>query len=123
MIRDKRKQDALDNILVQLLGIAKQIKTTLPEGWSKEYQLNMHQKYWLDPNRANIEGEEQFALQYESFDWILALEKQFALWVNAILKDKFNHIATYFDDAEITEWQREFSTAVKASQRSKEGIF
>jgi len=63
---------------VQLLGIAKQIQTTLPAGWSKEYQLNINQKYWLDPNRASIEDEDEFALQYDSGDWILALEKQYS---------------------------------------------
>lgn len=122
-VRDKRKQEAFSHILAQLLNTAQQVQNTFPAGWSKDYQLDMNQKYWLDPHRGDIDGELTFAEQQQSNDWISEIEQQFALWVHAILTDEFKQYASYFDDAEITEWQREFSAAVKASQRKKEGIF
>jgi len=120
-IRDKRKKEAFGNILGQLFNSVKQIQQHFPAGWSKNYQLDMNQKCWLDPKRGNLDSEEAFAMLRDKGDWLIEIEKQFSRWIAAILKDKFNHIATYFDDAEIIEWQREFSEVVKASQRNCEG--
>lgn len=122
VIREQRK-DAFGDILATVLKLAQNIQSAYPAGWSRDYQLDMNQKYWLDPCRADLDGEEEFSYQYHNSDWITELEKQFAYWINAILKDRFKNIANHFDDAELTEWRREFSMAVKASQRNKEGIF
>ena len=122
-IRERRKQNAFQTILAEIIHIAKSIQTQYPAGWSKDYQLNMAQKYWLDPHRATLDDEVDFARQYENGDWVDELGKQFALWINAILKKKFPAQESDFSDAEYQEWRREFQTAVKASQRKKEGVF
>lgn len=122
-IRERRKKDAFDAILAQIISTAKQLQQALSAGWSKEYRLDMNQKYWLDPKRAELEDEINFAEQYQRGEWFIALEKQFALWVNAILKAEFKDTASHFDDAEVIEWQREFSDMVKASRRRNEGVF
>lgn len=125
--RDKRKE-AIDFILATLFTIAKKIQTSRLPGWSKDYSLDMSQKCWLDPKRANITDEEkildedEFQVAYRN-DWITELEKQFALWLNSILKKKFKDTSCDFDDAELREWSREFNSAVKMSLRHKEGIF
>lgn len=122
-VRNKRKYEAFSEILKQLLNIASQIQTMYPAGWSKDYQLDMNQQYWLDPLRAELPKEDDFAQARQKDNWVDELASQFALWVNEILINEFNDRASEFDDAEIYEWQREFHAAVKASQRKREGIF
>jgi CRISPR-associated protein Csy1 len=120
--RDKRK-DAFKEILSLLLKFARHIQTTLPAGWSRDYSLNFNEKLWLDPQRAQLENEEEFKKQYEQGDWQQSLEKRFATWVQNALKGKFKNFKQQFADPEFSEWRREFRSAVKASQRKREGIF
>ncbi|MWP48992.1 MULTISPECIES: type I-F CRISPR-associated protein Csy1 [unclassified Gilliamella] len=120
--RDDRK-DAFAVILSLLLKFARHIQTTQPAGWSRDYSLNFNEKLWLDPQRAQLENEEDFKKQYEQGDWQQSLEKLFATWVQTILKEKFKNIKQQFADPEFSEWRREFRSAVKASQRKREGIF
>ncbi|MCO6523898.1 MAG: type I-F CRISPR-associated protein Csy1 [Candidatus Schmidhempelia sp.] len=123
-IRDKRKQEAFQIIIAEILQAAKQLQTSFKPGWSKDYpRLNIYQQYWLDPQRSQLKDEGQFALKYEQGDWIKEIEKQFALWMYAILQKKYHNMAEDFNDAEIEECQREFENAIRASQRKQEGIF
>jgi CRISPR-associated protein Csy1 len=120
--RDDRK-DAFAVILSLLLKFARHIQTTQPAGWSRDYSLNFHEKLWLDPQRTQLENEDDFKKQYEQGDWQQSLEKTFAKWVQNALKEKFKNIKQQFADPEFSEWRREFRSAVKASQRKREGIF
>ncbi|NUE96599.1 type I-F CRISPR-associated protein Csy1 [Gilliamella sp. ESL0232] len=120
--RDDRK-DAFAVILSLLLKFARYIQTTQPAGWSRDYSLSFNEKLWLDPQRAQLENEEDFEKQYEQGDWQQSLEKLFATWVQNALKEKFKNFKQQFADPEFSEWRREFSTAVKVSQRKREGIF
>ncbi|MWP47561.1 type I-F CRISPR-associated protein Csy1 [Gilliamella sp. Pas-s27] len=120
--RDDRK-DAFAVILSLLLKFARYIQTTQPAGWSRDYSLNFDEKLWLDPQRAQLENEGDFKKQYEQGDWQQSLEKSFATWVQNALKEKFKNFKQQFADPEFSEWRREFRTAVKASQRKREGIF
>ena len=120
--RNNRKE-AISIILTLLLKFARHIQTTLPTGWSRDYSLPMSQKLWLDPNRAELEGEESFKLQYELGKWLVELELDFASWIQNALKEKFKNANKHFSDAEYREWRREFCAVVKASKRNKEGIF
>ncbi|OCG20462.1 type I-F CRISPR-associated protein Csy1 [Gilliamella sp. App4-10] len=121
-VRNNRKE-AFFIILTLVLKFARHIQITLPAGWSCDYSLNFKQKLWLDPKRADLEGEEDFKSQYEQGEWLLDLVDQFAFWIQTILKNKFDNIQKQFSDSEYREWRREFSAAVKASQRKREGIF
>ena len=120
--RDDRK-DAFAVILSLLLKFARYIQTTQPAGWSRDYSLNFNEKLWLDPQRAQLENEEEFKKQYEQGDWQQSLEKRFATWIQNALKEKFKNFKQQFADPEFSEWRREFNAAVKASQRKREGIF
>lgn len=120
-VRDNRK-GALDVILAIIFGIVKEMQTTRSPGWSRDYELPMAQKCWLDPGRNDIPGDDEFQ-QYYQADWVSVLEKQFSGWINSILKKSFGEKSADFKDAEFREWHREFHDAMKLSLRSKEGIF
>ena len=121
-IRNKRK-DALDLILSSIFKLAETIRITFSPGWSKDFQLNLAEKYWLDPDRSDLEGEDDFAEARQKTDWQDDIVTNFSLWLNQRLQKKFNDIASQFGDAEDTEWQREIEEAIKASLRSGKELF
>ncbi|PJE78625.1 CRISPR-associated protein Csy1 [invertebrate metagenome] len=120
--RDLRKQ-ALNTILGQLLQQADYVQTHYAAGWSEGYSLKMAHKYWLDPRREELEGQENFRKKRHETDWVCSVMDDFALWLNGCLKRKFPKQAAAFDDAEYREWLREIEKAIKASQRMKQGVF
>jgi CRISPR-associated protein Csy1 len=120
--REKRKE-ALDLILMGLFSVAKNIQRKQPAGWSRTYSLTWAEKYWLDPGRADLDGEETFRQESASKDWNADIERMFSEWLNQILKNKFPQLADDMNDAEMLEWRREMREAIKASRRKQEGLF
>ena len=120
--RDTRKH-GLEIILAEVLKAAAQIQQTYSSGWSRDYQLSMAEKYWLDPKRGELEGEEAFSLAREKSDWQQEIIESFAHWLNTALRGEFPKRAAEFGDAEFREWKRAMEFAIGASQRAKEGVF
>ena len=114
---------ALDLILGQVLDLAESIQRQYKPGWSKDSSLNMSEKCWLDPGRAELDGEEDFADEAEKSDWIRFVESRFSLWLNGILRKKYRELKDDFADAEYQEWRKEMRSAIKASKREGRGIF
>ncbi|MDP8098586.1 type I-F CRISPR-associated protein Csy1 [Pasteurella atlantica] len=121
-IRDARKF-AIDEILHILFSISTYIKNTYPAGWSKDYQLDYNQKLWLDPLRANLEGEEEFAEDREDLEWHLEIYRQFANWLNKLIQDKFPHLKHDTGKPEYNEWRREIMDMKKQYERAGKGVF
>jgi CRISPR-associated protein Csy1 len=121
-VRDQRRY-ALDLIVATVLEVAMIIQRQYPDGWSRDYDLDMDEKLWLDPGRADIEDERPFADQRDSSKWIDAIERRFALWVNERLKSRFSNIRADFADPQHHEWSREFRDAIKVSLRSGQEVF
>ena len=120
--RDQGKE-AMEIILAQIIKLASQIKKDKLPGWSKECNLSMTEKLWLDPHRSELEGEEEFSENRLKSDWIETVEQRFALWINSQLQKRFGDIAKDFADPEYREWLREIERARKASERNNEGVF
>ncbi|VTM25050.1 CRISPR type I-F/YPEST-associated protein Csy1 [Stutzerimonas stutzeri] len=114
--RDKRKF-ALELIAQTVLMQAERIQKTHPAGWSKDYLLNEYQKYWLDPNRAELDGEELFRQQAEQDNWSAEIIHQFASWVNKCLKREFKSIQEDFAKPEYNQWRRDMEKAIATQAR------
>lgn len=110
-IRDTRIE-ALNMILEAVLRTASVLQKQ-PAGWSKEYQLNMNEKYWLDPKRAELADEEAFRAEREKGDWVAEVERSFALWLNRCLQRRFPKLAHDFADAEYNEWRRNIRRSLR----------
>ena len=121
-VRTQRK-NSLRMILAQILSMAASIQRQQSAGWSEGYQLDTAQKYWLDPERALLDGQETFRDQRDQSNWLESIQEQFSRWINSYLRAKYPNNAQQFDDTEFAEWKREFETSIKASQRAKQGIF
>ncbi len=123
MHEDNKRKRALVIILSELFILAKVIHGKYDAGWSRDYNLNSAEQYWLDPYRAELEDEEEFAQQREKADWLEDITRRFGQWLNKCLQDKFPHIKDDFGDAESLEWRKTIRNTIKASQRREEGMF
>lgn len=120
-IRDARK-NILSNIAYQVICMGETIQSVRPAGWSKQYHnLSMSQKYWLDPKRAELDGEEEFKQARQTKDWHTAIEVDFANWLQAIFKKEFKEIAHEFADPEHNEWKKEIEDEIKQTLRLGKG--
>ena len=89
MHEDNKRKRALVIILSELFILAKVIHGKYDAGWSRDYNLNSAEQYWLDPYRAELEDEEEFAQQREKADWLEDITRRFGQWLNKCLQDKF----------------------------------
>ena len=122
-VRDARKS-AIDEVLYQIFAAAEDIRMTMPAGWSKDYELERHEKLWLDPKRADLEGEEEFKAERELTDaWHAQIIHSFARWLNTLMQTEFKAIASDFGDAEHLNWEREIEDMQKRYERAGKGVF
>ncbi|MGI9341006.1 MAG: type I-F CRISPR-associated protein Csy1 [Psychrobacter sp.] len=122
-VRDARKR-AIDEVLYQIFAIAEDIRSTMPAGWSMDYELDRAQKLWLDPKRADLEGEEGFKAEREQEDdWHRDIVHSFARWLNTLMQAEFKAIANDFGDAEHLDWEREIEDMKKRYERAGKGVF
>ena len=89
----------------ELVSLAAELQQILPPGWSRDderfKELGYEETLWLDPLRAEIPEEAQFAHDWQYMDWPAAIGKAFAGWLNAQLRDKLP-----VGDAEAREWKK-----------------
>ncbi|MGO1283245.1 MAG: type I-F CRISPR-associated protein Csy1 [Psychrobacter sp.] len=122
-VRDARKH-ATDEVLHQIFAAAEDIRSNLPAGWSKDYELDHIEKLWLDPKRADLDGEEDFKAEREQDDaWHSQIIHRFARWLNTLMQAEFKQIASDFGDAEHLEWEREIEDMKKRYERAGKGVF
>ena len=120
--RDSRK-NGLDIIIAEVIKAAVHIQRTYRAGWSNDYQLSMAEKYWLDPHRGMLVGEDVFQAAADTSDWQQNVIEAFAHWLNAALRAEFPKRTAEFGDAEFREWKRAMEAAIGVSQRANEGVF
>ncbi len=120
-VRDKRK-DAIDRMLHTIFAIAHTLQDK-PAGWSKDYALSLSQKVWLDPYRADLDGEEEFAQYKSQNEWQKEILEDFASWFNNELREQFKNLKYDIADAEFIEWKREIEEMQGFYQRMGKGVF
>ena len=104
--RDTRKAYT-DALLDELVAFANELQQLVQPGWSKDDErfqdLNYMQKLWLDPLRAELPEEAQFASDWLYMDWPAEVGKSFGAWLN-------NALGEQFGDVEAREWRKELLT-------------
>lgn len=100
----RQKVDSfLESLVDELVIYAGELQSQ-PAGWSldKRYDdLALPEKLWLDPERADMPQEIEFAQHWQRKEWPAQVGKRFAHWLNAQLQGKLP-----VGDAEAREWQR-----------------
>ena len=104
--RDTRKAYT-DALLDELVAFANELQQLVQPGWSKDDErfqaLNYMEKLWLDPLRAELPEEAQFASDWMYMDWPTEIGKRFAAWLNKALGEQSG-------DVEAREWRKELLT-------------
>ncbi|MDO4896097.1 MAG: type I-F CRISPR-associated protein Csy1 [Moraxella sp.] len=128
------RDDILQNIIVSVLQVAHAISQR-EAGWSKSYKLALHQKYWLDPKRCELDGEDKFKKNHDSQNWQSDVQKDFAHWIQNELNKRlvrYQHeqkkqnkqaVVLELGRAEFEHWQKEFKDTFNASLRLGQGVF
>ena len=100
-----RREELLDALVDELVSLAAELQQILPPGWSRDderfKELGYEETLWLDPLRAEIPEEAQFAHDWQYMDWPAAIGKAFGLWLNAQLRGKLP-----VGDTEAREWKK-----------------
>jgi len=93
------RAELVGKIIDELLRYSSEIQG-LPSGWSTkpECMLNQTQAFWLDPERADDEWQQQ----RNATDWERQISHEFANWLNATLQT--DHLR--FGDDERLEWKK-----------------
>ncbi|STZ07617.1 CRISPR type I-F/YPEST-associated protein Csy1 [Moraxella caprae] len=127
------RDDILQNIILSVLQVAHAIRQK-EAGWSKAYKLALHQKYWLDPKRGELDGEDKFKRNHESKNWQNDVQKDFAHWIQNELEKRLAYyqqeqkkknkqaVELEFGRAEFEHWQKEFKDTFNASLRLGQGV-
>ena len=76
-----------------------------PAGWicDRSFEdLADEEALWLDPLRAELPEEREFARRWLTMDWPVRIGERFGKWLNARLKDKLPDVGY----TESREWRR-----------------
>ena len=101
----QRREALLDTLLDELVSLAAELQQLLPAGWSRDDErfkdLHRSEQLWLDPLRAELPDQTDFAREWLQMEWPAAVGKRFANWLNAQLRGKLP-----VGDAEAREWEK-----------------
>jgi len=107
----QHREALIDTLLDELVLLAAELQQVLPPGWTvhdpnKRFaQLNEDEQLWLDPLRAELPDQAEFAEAWLHMDWPAAIGKRFANWLNKLLDDKLP-----LGEAEAREWKKALLT-------------
>lgn len=100
-----QRDEWVDVLLGELVAMAGELEQALPPGWTMEphfENLNREEQLWLDPRRAELSEEAEFAQEWLALDWPEAIGKRFGNWLNARLEGKL-----HLGDIEFRAWKQE----------------
>ncbi|MEY1662367.1 type I-F CRISPR-associated protein Csy1 [Isoalcanivorax beigongshangi] len=100
-----RVEALVERLIDELNIMAAGFLQALPPGWSRGQdcqELVREEQLWLDPLRAELPDEAEFAREWLWMDWPDAVGHRFGQWLNARLEGK--HV---FGDAELRHWKKQ----------------
>ncbi|MFG0607872.1 type I-F CRISPR-associated protein Csy1 [Delftia sp. WSY_14] len=105
----ERREAFVDALIDEMVSLAGEVQQALPAGWSCDSErfgkLVREEQLWLDPLRAELRDEADFAREWLWMDWPAEVGKRFANWLNSQL---FGQLPV--GDAEARVWRKELLT-------------
>ncbi len=100
-----QRDDLVAALVDEMVALAAELEQAQPPGWTTEPRfadLNRDEQLWLDPLRAELPEEAEFAQEWLAMDWPEAIGKRFGNWLNAQLEGKL-----HMGDIEFRAWKQE----------------
>ncbi|MBK6869634.1 MAG: type I-F CRISPR-associated protein Csy1 [Burkholderiales bacterium] len=106
----RQHRKALVDVLVdEMVAMAVELEQRLAPGWTlndpRFAQLNRDEQHWLDPLRAELPDEDDFAETWLAMEWPDEIGSRFGNWLNARLEGKLQ-----YSEVEFREWKKELLT-------------
>lgn len=105
----ERRESLIDALVDEMVSLSVEVQQALPAGWSRDAErfgkLVHEEQLWLDPLRAELREEVDFAREWLWMDWPSDIGRRFANWLNGQL---FGQLPV--GDAEAREWKKELLT-------------
>ena len=105
----QRREAFTDALLDELVAFAGELQQLVQPGWTRDDErfkyLAYMEQLWLDPLRAELREEAQFAHDWMYMDWPAEIGKSFARWLNQQLKNQLP-----VGDVEARQWRKELLT-------------
>lgn len=106
-VETRERRDQLTRLLIdELVCMAAELQQGEPAGWTRDsdrFGLLAHdEQLWLDPGRAALEEEQEFAHDWLTMQWPTDVGKRFANWLNKQLDNKLP-----MGEVEARHWQDE----------------
>lgn len=109
----QRRAAYIDTLIDEMVLLSGELVQTMPAGWTSPSidtegrfkNLPRAEQLWLDPLRAQLPVEADFAQEWLQMDWPAEVGKRFANWLNHALKNQLP-----VGDAEAREWRKALLT-------------
>lgn len=110
LVTRERRDAYIDTLLDELVSLAGELHRAMPAGWTRPGadaenrfdRLAREEQLWLDPLRAELPGETDFASQWLWMDWPAQVGQRFANWLNKQLKNSKLSVG----EIEFREWKK-----------------
>ncbi len=105
----QRRAAYIDTLIDEMVLLSGELVQAMPAGWTSQSvdtedrfkELARAEQLWLDPLRAQLPAEADFAQEWLQMDWPAEVGKRFANWLNHALKNQLP-----VGDAEARQWQK-----------------
>lgn len=101
-----QRDDMVYRLVDEMVTMAADLEHMLPPGWTlndeRFSKLNNDEQYWLDPLRAELPEEADFAEAWLAMEWPDAIGRRFGNWLNDRLDGKL-----HFGEIEFRAWKKE----------------
>lgn len=105
-----RREAMIDVLLDEMACLAGELRHALAPGWTRDTdrfgRLVEEEQLWLDPLRAELPEEADFAGRWLLMEWPDKVGRRFANWLNAQLSSQLPMVG----DVEAREWKKELLT-------------
>lgn len=101
-----QRDDMVYRLVDEMVAMAADLEHLLTPGWTlsdeRFSKLNSDEQYWLDPLRAELPEEADFAEAWLAMEWPGAIGRRFGNWLNDRLDGKL-----HFGEIEFRAWKKE----------------
>ncbi|KAB0588571.1 type I-F CRISPR-associated protein Csy1 [Comamonas kerstersii] len=102
----EQRESLIDTLVDELVALAGELQQVMPAGWTLETQrfgeLSREEQLWLDPLRAELAEQDDFAQEWLRMDWPAEIGKRFGRWLNQQLQNRLP-----VGDVEARVWAKE----------------